>query len=535
MRRINYTLAFCMMLWVPRASGQQTSAGVPQQVAPTIAVKMIDLVDSTRDPAGKQYRAGLIRPVNIGNGVIIAQGSAATVVLVKNGSGWDVQLSSLVIKGQVTTVTSNPGTVIGAAGQSNVANAANAANAVLGSFGRKPNTYSPVAVVAMGERVVLTPGISLSFVLNSIPVVPEPSSAPAPVAKQPEATTAGQSAPAPVAKPSGQGASADYYCYAKYLPDWVRDSHGQLVRGSQTTHYITGVFQAAANAGGAISVAWETHIRNLLHATTDFSSICEKPLYVSTQQRVEQMEQGLKATKQELVHVDWKYTPGAEYATQRPAPAAAGLGVGVVRPSPHAATYLVYCSSLTGPDGYVTEKFEVPSFGFDAGAIQHAFHQFLHEKYSLPAEYQLAPTPCGVDMGVGAARRDITAVEANVEASAKEGKKIVKTGWKYAGPPAAAAPAYTSIYYCRASVLSGNPEPFYVSATFAGPQLMDIMAVEADFIKFVVAKYSVRGNLNGACYTDIPQRDRDLKQNVGPSVDTGWKPEGVLPIGRRGH
>jgi len=81
------------------------------------------------------------RPVNIGNGVIIAQGSAATVVLVKTDR-LDVQISSLVIKGQVTAVTSNPGTVIGAAGQSNVANAANAANAVLGSFGRKPGTYS---------------------------------------------------------------------------------------------------------------------------------------------------------------------------------------------------------------------------------------------------------------------------------------------------------------------------------------------------------------------------------------------------------
>src|SRR5258708_32650689 len=183
MRRINYTLAFCMMLWVPRASGQQTSAGVPQQVAPTIAVKMIDLVDSTRDPAGKQYRAGLIRAVNIGNGIIIAQGSAATVVLIKNGSGWSVQLSSLVIKDQVTTVTSNPGTVIGAAAQNNVANAANAANSVLGSFGRKPNTYSPVAGVPPGGRSFLSAGISFSFFLNPSSVVPATSHATAPACK----------------------------------------------------------------------------------------------------------------------------------------------------------------------------------------------------------------------------------------------------------------------------------------------------------------------------------------------------------------
>src|SRR5579863_195959 len=109
----------CILLCVSIALGQQTSAAVPQPVGP-VTVKMIDLVDSSRDPAGKQYRAGLIRPVDIGNGVVIAQGSAGTVVLVKNGSAWNVQLSSLVIKGQVTMVTSNPGTVIGAATQNNM-------------------------------------------------------------------------------------------------------------------------------------------------------------------------------------------------------------------------------------------------------------------------------------------------------------------------------------------------------------------------------------------------------------------------------
>jgi hypothetical protein len=289
---------------------------------------------------------------------------------------------------------------------------------------------------------------------------------------------------------------------------------------------------------GSIGVAWRIHILNTYNIPVNaYVSYDCYNLWVDPggERTIATMEQSWKFDKGPIVHVDWKYTPGDEYITIPPEGPVSGHGVGAVRPSPQAATYLVYCSSLTGPDGYVSEKFEVPSFGYDTGVIQLAFHQFLHEKYSVPAEYQLAPVGCGVDSGPGGAAHSIPAVEANVAASAKEGKKIVKTGWKYAGPPAAAAPAYTSLYYCRASVVSGNPEPFYVSAPFTGPERIDVNAVVADFIKFVVAKYSVRGNLAGACYTDIPQRDRDLgERHVFPSVDTGWKPTGVLPIGRRG-
>ena len=195
MCRVTYIVAICVMLWVPTASGQQISSttGTAQPLAgPTVAVKMIDAVDSSSGPAGKQYRAGLIRPVNIGNGVIIAQGSAATVTLVKNASGWGVQLSSLVINGQVVPVTSNSGSVVGAAAQSAAADAANAMNAMLGKFGRKPG-FPAVAAVATGERVILTPGISLSFVLNAIPS----SNAATPGAGAPNPTGAGQPALVP--------------------------------------------------------------------------------------------------------------------------------------------------------------------------------------------------------------------------------------------------------------------------------------------------------------------------------------------------
>jgi hypothetical protein len=442
MCRINYTFAICVMLWVPIASGQQTSAAIPQPVGPTIPVKMIDAVDSSLDSAGKQYRAGVIRPINIGNGVMVAQGSPATAVLVKNGSGWSVQLSSLVIKDQVTTVTSNPGTVIRTAVDNKLATAANAANAVLGGFGRKPNTYSPAAVVAMGDRVILPPGISLSFVMNAIPslmtTAPMPSSTPS--AHAANTAPAAPAQPPPAAQPAAQVNSSaagpggpsqaqkqrETFCSATYSPD-----------SSHITHYRSGVFQftggrptVPGELPGHIGGAWNIYILNTYnfpvnaYVAYDCYNLWADP---GGQRTIATMEQSWKFDKGKIVYVDWKYTPGAEYASLRPV-AAAGHGV--------------------------------------------------------------TPPP----------------------------------------PAVAEVPAYISLLYCRAAVVSGNPEPFYVSAPFTGPGNMDTRPVLADFIKFVVAKYSVRGNLDGACYTDIPQRDRDLgKQNVVPSVDTGWKPTVAPP------
>jgi hypothetical protein len=350
-----------MLFWVPVVSGQQTSAAVPQPVAPAVAVQMIDLVDSSRDPAGKQYRAGLIRPVNIGNGLIIAQGSAATVVLVKNGSGWNVQLSSLVIKGQVTTVTSNPGTVIGAAAQSNVANAANAANAVLGGFGRKPNTYSPAAVVAMGDRVVLTPGISVSFVLSAIPVVPEPSpaSAPAPVAKQP---AAGQSVPTQARVQPG----TIYFCQTSTM---------------NPTIYRSGVFQVAPNTSqGSISNAWDAHVRQIYHLGNVYlNSGCSQGNDPTGQQFIQPLEQTAKENKSQIVIVDWKYVPGQDSslpAPVAPTPVASGKG----NPT--------YCSgAIRGGDMYFSDIFEVPpDTGRESNVRQDyrfGFARFVVEKYGL--------------------------------------------------------------------------------------------------------------------------------------------------------
>src|SRR5579863_2540973 len=179
----------------------------------TVLVRMIDAVDSASDAAGKQYRTSVTKPVNAGNGVMIAQGAAATVTLARNGSGWVAQLSSVVINGQAVAVTSNSASVTSAA-QSAAGNAASAVGSVLGGLGRARNVPASVTAVATGQRVVLPPGTNLSFVLggspastasNAVSVAP---AAPAPAAAATPAATPIAQQPAASATPAPAAASA---------------------------------------------------------------------------------------------------------------------------------------------------------------------------------------------------------------------------------------------------------------------------------------------------------------------------------------
>ena len=474
---------FCMLLWVPIAWGQQTSASEPQP-APTITAKMIDLVDSSRDPAGKQYRAGLIRPVNIGNGIIIAQGSAATVVLVKNGSGWNVQLSSLVIQGQVTTVTSNPGTVIGAAAQASVANAANAANAALGRFGRKPNTYSPAAVVAMGERVVLTPGISLSFVLNAIPVVPEPSSAPAPVAKP---SAPAQNVPAQARTQLG----TTYLC-------WI---------WTDTSYYRSGVFHVAANTSlGAINDAFENYLRKNYHLQFSGSSCPDLLSDPDGQTVIRQIEQWAKATKKEVISVDWKYVPGQD--TPPPPQAVAER------------TILYFCSAYFGPNGEnmaFSDSFQAPE-QTDINSVRDDFVRFVREKYSPH------------DSNNGGCQGADNKAKVKEESATREHRKIIETGWK----PVASGKGKPS--YC--SGFNANKTEYF-SDIFEMPPNTALYPLIDGFGRFVVEKYGLDPGRGGAGRWDggvvcpsSDNKDPDKQNGIKSGykiVETGWKPKSFTP------
>ena len=145
------------------AAPQAQSA--PAQNAPpagaTVAVRMIDGIDSSKDPAGKQYRAVVTRPINPGNNGFAGQVSVATVTLARKGSGWVAQLTSLIVNGQSVAVTTRSASVAGA-----VQNAVGGAvNAVVLAFwtARDPcrsyaNRLRRASRFAPGHQCELRPG-----------------------------------------------------------------------------------------------------------------------------------------------------------------------------------------------------------------------------------------------------------------------------------------------------------------------------------------------------------------------------------------
>ncbi|HET9401740.1 MAG TPA: hypothetical protein VFO34_12405 [Candidatus Acidoferrales bacterium] len=163
---------------------------------------MIDSVDSNSDPAGKQYCATVAKNVKAANGVLLPQGSPATIALSHSGSSWLAQLTSITVNGQPFAVTSTAATLggSGAAAQ----NAANAVGSVLGGFGHHSNTAAQVTAAASGARVFLPPGTNLNFTLGAPPAA---ASAPAATAA-PAAGSAPSSADAPSSAGAPTSASA---------------------------------------------------------------------------------------------------------------------------------------------------------------------------------------------------------------------------------------------------------------------------------------------------------------------------------------
>ena len=165
-------LFFSLFLFVSMASTQALRAQT--QTAPaagaSVSVRMIEAVDSGKDPAGKQYRARVNRAVDAGNGVRIPLGAPAVVTLAKsgNGSGYAAQLVSVTINGQPVAVASGSASVTSAA-QSAATSAVSSVSSMLGGFGHHVNAPAGVTAVAMGQRVVLPPGITLTFVLSQPP------------------------------------------------------------------------------------------------------------------------------------------------------------------------------------------------------------------------------------------------------------------------------------------------------------------------------------------------------------------------------
>ncbi len=226
---------------VSMASTKALDAQAPVAGA-TVAVKMMEAVDSSKDPAGKQYSASVTKAVDAGNGITIPQGATAAVTLANSGSGYAARLVSVTINGQAVSVASGPASVTSGA-QGAAAGAVSSVGSMLGGFGHHVSAPPKVTAVATGQRVVLPPGTTLTFVLSQPPVSNTTASAvPAPAGEPMTASAA--PAPSPVSSPSGASGSGQFFISCS------------TSGGAGIDTYYTGVFQKTGTAARSPNGAW---------------------------------------------------------------------------------------------------------------------------------------------------------------------------------------------------------------------------------------------------------------------------------------
>jgi hypothetical protein len=314
-----------------------------------VAVKMLDAVDSGSDAAGKQYRASVTKAVTASNGVAIAQGAAATVTLTNSGSGYTAQLSSITLNGQPVTVASGSASVTAAE------SAASSAMKSVGSMiGHHVSAPSAVTTVATGQRVVLPPGTTLTFVLSQPPASSPVASTAAPTvsaapAASPAQPTTAVATPAP--RPAGTSASAQpYYTLCRY-------------QGQQDGHpiiYVTPIIHTDRGASD-ISLAFNQY----MSVTYDIMKIQQGSGYCRTvsnsadQQAytMQQLEKQWADSKTVVTHIDWTGTPDEIAATDAKVAARTSA-----QSAASASGLFVFCatSGAAGIDIYYTAVFQTP-------------------------------------------------------------------------------------------------------------------------------------------------------------------------------
>jgi len=459
----------------------KTFTGVLHAQAPaagaSVAVRTIDPIDSSKDPAGKQYRVSVTNAVDAGNGVTIPQGSVAALTLTHsgNGSGWTTQLVSVSINGQPVAVASGPASVTSAA-QTAAGSALGAMNSVLGGFGHHVSAPSGVTAVAMGQRVVLPPGATLTFVLTQPPAAgPAAPGQAAPPSGQPMmASAASAPGPSPAAAPDPSPAAAP----APGSGPAAAPTPGQLFISCSTSEdggidtYYTGVFAIRARPGnpggqrfpmgGYIGGTWmmpavptQTVLDHFQAYLTQkgykfkpgSDSACDvKPTEAATQaaQHKRAYDQGGCSTCGKVVETGWKDGSGeASAPAAQPMTASAAP---VVHPSPAAAMPtaaastggpFISCSTSGGAgiDTYYTAVFQttkpvrhLPNGGnlVDQSVLDN-FYAYLKQK-----GYNFKP---GSNYGCVVGPTDATVQAEHQKRTANNGGcsncgKVVETGWK---------------------------------------------------------------------------------------------------------
>jgi hypothetical protein len=381
----------------------------------SVTVQTADAIDSSADPAGKQYRATVTKAVDAGNGVTIPQGAIAAVTLVKNASaGWTTQIVSVAINGRQVAVTGASTSLTGAT-QSAAGNALGSINSVLGGFGQHLNAPASATAMATGQRVVLPPGSTLSFVLSQ-----PPAGSPA--------TPAVAAASEPVAAP-GQ----DWWM-CRYR-DVTNPSNPAL--GSRMYYAL---FPTSATVPNGLNAHFNAYVQQNYQMNDHNNSgngYCRR-FSNDAATRANSMDMLLKqfaSSNIESIHIDWADTPAQDAAIDAKLAAAAAA---TPRPAATASGGpFISCSTSGGAgiDTYLTGVFQttrpvqhLPSGGnlVDQSVLDD-FYAYLKQK-----GYSFKP---GSNYGCDVQPTEAAAKAAQHKRAYEGGAcstcgKIVETGWK---------------------------------------------------------------------------------------------------------
>ena len=365
-------------------------------VGTSVAVRLIDAVNSANDAAGKQYRASVTKAVDAGNGETIALGAVAGVRLVNsgNGSAWTTQLVSVAINGQPVAVASSS-----VSAESEKQNAAKlgvgAMSSALASLGHHVNASALVTPVATGPQVTLPKGTILSFVLAQ-PPAPSPlvaAAQPAIASAAPAHSTA--SGPAAISGAGGALTAMDI-CFSNTTP---------FAGPYHNTEYLTAVVEAPLDAQGRtpdLAAAFTAYLKATYQARLNVT--CQSIWSTADAQSVQKKIASDHSPTVKLVDTGWRYgqpplaqgQSGFDPLAQGPA----GLDLAQHR----LTTY--FCSliakggttmaqtdpALANQVDYVSPVFLAD---WDAGAVDRAFDVYIRDHYVHDLSLLDTTTRCG--------------------------------------------------------------------------------------------------------------------------------------------
>jgi hypothetical protein len=541
-----------MLLMAGVSAPQVLHAQTAPAAGTTVAVRMIDTVNSGSDPAGRQYRASVTHAVNSGNGVSIAQGAPATVTLTSSGSGYTARLSSITINGQQVAVTSNSASV-SAVAQSAQVKAASAIGSMLGGFGHHVSAPASVVAAATGQHVFVPTGATLTFVLGQ-----PPAASPAPQPLAASAAPAPKPASGPVATPASAGGPVTGMgvCFSNPPPFPSDPGHGKT--------YLTAVFEFPAdNAYANGNVAAAPFAAYMAAHQYRGASITCLPIWTVDDARNAQKDIVAANHAPNLKRIDtgWRYNqPPVAQGQSGFDPLTQGPG-GIDLTQHRLTTY--YCK-LLAPGGtsmlaqpgapdlqtlYVSPVFQAD---WDSDIVSRAYQVYIQDRYvpDLSHLSQAYTNPwCGANSPAGAAMMDQTRVDT-------VNRHIVHVDFTYTAAQAAAGnPATASANTASAGAgpaLGPNQNyafcssGVYFSDIFAastppptGPgrgaaeeaQLAATHAYSAPFQTFLKGKYGFNGS--ASCNTAAglkAAQDQKMSMEKGllghyrvRIVETGWK------------